>query len=446
MSDQQNNNLSDAEMADLGNEFKPEDAKARAEAQKRISKNNIRNVFGSGKGRFAIIVVGLVAVSIFGLGMLNLFNRKAPRAQNQSADAALAPTPQGTQDSSAADAAEAQMRREANNEHGAQVTQQGGVYIPTPVTSNDGRDGYRTGGNSMAPASTPAASAPANPASAPAASASAPAAQTYVDPQWQNQMKKDEIVPQIIKAMGGSTTVFSTGQYSLPDRTPKAVTVATGAAAGTGIAQVSAQNGATASTAAAPVGPPLIDAGNAYYCSLRFGVNSDAARRDALANCYDGQKVFTVIGKAEPSGDNAVDPVFTVTFDKLSRPGKGILNITAIGFDDEGNQGMVDDVQSHAVRKYGGMWVGAALKGLGQAASIITGTTSATTVGNVTTTTTTTDRIDGKRTAEMAAGQVGVSMGDTWARDAASIKPTARLFRKKDLTVVFLAPVYEENK
>lgn len=155
----------------------------------------------------------------------------------------------------------------------------------------------------MAPASTPTASAPAAStpqASASAASASAPAAQTYVDPQWQNKMKTDEIVPQIIKAVGGSTTVFSTGQYSLPDRTPKAVTVATSAAAGAGFAQVNAQNGATASTAAAPVGPPLIDAGNAYYCNLRFGVNSDAARRDALANCYDGQRCSPSSARPNP--------------------------------------------------------------------------------------------------------------------------------------------------
>ncbi|MGE8449741.1 MAG: TrbI/VirB10 family protein [Pseudomonadales bacterium] len=449
---------------DAGTEFDPQAQKAADKRSRELGKRNIKAVFGAGKGRVAIITFGVVIVGILVIGIMS-WNRKPPpiTAQRVDATGALAPAPQGTSPTFAANPAEAQMRREAINAESEQVNRQGGVYIPQPVVTGDNANAYKLGGNAMAPASAPAA-APASAAAAASGTsgASAPAATApqviVMDPQARAKYVKEDIMPQVNCARGwacpssGGGPSFSTGRYELPDRSPKMVQTSMqanqanpyGAGQANGAAatpQLSGQQMAAASGQ-----KPLFDAGDAVYCTLKFGVSSDAARKDVVANCYDGEQTFNVLGRAEPSSQDAIDQSFSVVLDKLSRPGKGVIAITAIGIDSEGESAMADDVNKHGVRKYGSLFVAGALKGIGQAASIITGTTSATTVGNVTTTTTTTDKIDARRTAQMAAGQVGIAMGDTFAREAQAIKPTVKLYRNKDLTVVFLAPVYEEKK
>lgn len=461
MSDNVQDHNSDVpdDLAGLGNEISPEQEKARKRQKRQIQKHNLKATFGAGPGRVAIIVFFAAILVLFSVAAYNFFTRKPPIGIVPTANAAgsVSPAPVGYGDTAAASEEEARMRREANNDRGAQVNKEGGVYIPGPVVTGDGRNEYKTGGSALAPASAAAASAPAAApaAAAAAAAASAPAVQPALDPQYRDRLSKDNIMPQVLHAMGntGTGATFVTGAYALPDRAPKAMPVSMQASLGQGSAAPVQQNGQpapqpTAQQLAAAAGQkPLFDAGDARYCTLKYGVNSDAARRDVIGTCFNGPtETFWVIGRAEPSPDAAVDANFTVIFDKLSRPGKGVIPITAIAVDSDGESAMADDVNKHSFRKYGNLWVAGALKGIGQAASIITGTTSATTVGNVTTTTTTTDRIDARRTAEMAAGQVGIAMGDVFAREAQAIKPTVKLFRNKDLTVVFLAPVYDEKK
>lgn len=443
------------DLQELGTEF---DAKLQQKTRQQtneLKKRNIKNTFGSGKGRVAIFVFAAVVLVLAGVGLYN-FNRKPPMNLQHRPDAsgAMAPSPNGYGSTIAANDQEANMRREADNAQSARVNQQGGVYIPGPViTSSTGND-FRTGGNAMAPASA-AAAAPASAPVASAAAASAPAAAPVVVIS-QDAMNKiaTEVTSQITCAMGkpcplGSGGGFTTGQYHVPDRAVAAMPVSAMASTNGAAAQTAAaSNQLTPQQLAASSGQkPLIDAGDAYYCKLKNGVNSDAARRDVVVNCFaSANEMFTLIGKAEPSSADAMDPSFSLTLDKFSRPGKGVIAVTAMGIDEGGDSAMVDDVNKHSVRKYGSVFVAGLLKGLGQAASIITGTTSATTVGNVTTTTTTTDHIDARRTAQMAAGQAGMAWGDTFAREAQAIKTTMKLYRDKDVTVIFLAPVFEEKK
>ncbi|WP_432262872.1 TrbI/VirB10 family protein [Cupriavidus sp. TMH.W2] len=448
------------DLQEIGTDFDAEKQKKTRQQTNELKKRNIKNTFGSGAGRVAIFMFAGVVLVLAGVGFYN-FNRKPPMNQQRpDASGAMAPSPNGYGSTIAATEQEANMRREADNMQSSNVSKQGGVYIPGPViTSSTGND-FRTGGNAMAPASA-AAAGPASvpggaaPASAPAAAATAPAAAPAMVVDQQTMQKiTTEVTAQMVCAMGkpcptASVSTFTTGQYHLPERTVAAMPVSAQATAGSTNGQAGVTNAQLSSQqlAAASGQKPLIDAGDAYYCRLKNGVNSDATRRDVVLNCFaTANETFTMIGRAEASNADAMDPSFSVTLDKFSRAGKGMIAVNAIGVDEGGESAMVDDVDKHSVRKYGSVFVAGLLKGLGQAASIITGTTSATTVGNVTTTTTTTDRIDARRTAQMAAGQAGMAWGDTFSREAQAIKTTMKLYPGKDVTVIFLAPVYEEKK
>ncbi|WP_454727983.1 MULTISPECIES: TrbI/VirB10 family protein [Cupriavidus] len=451
MSDnEQTNGTPVDDLGEIGNAFDPQQKKANDKRSRELAKRNLKATFGQGMGRFAILSFGLAIVIIFTVGVYN-WNRKPANAATQRIDAsaALPPTPQAGGPTFAATDSEANMRRAAINDESAQVNRNGGVYIPQPVVTSDTANAYKLGGSAMAAASGAAVAPASAAAAAPAPASAAAAPPVMLDPQTRTKYVTNDILPQVKCAMGkpcessANGPAFATGRYELPDRSVKAVNTSLQANA----AMTPGNGAATPQQQAAASGQrPLFDAGDAVYCSLKYGVNSDAARRDVVATCYNGNDTFAVLGRAEQSSQDAIDQSFTVVLDKLSRPGKGVIAITAVGVDSEGESAMADDVNKHGVRKYGNLFVAGALKGIGQAASIITGTTSATTVGNVTTTTTTTDKIDARRTAQMAAGQVGIAMGDTFAREAQSIKPTVRLYRSKDLTVVFLAPVYEEKK
>jgi intracellular multiplication protein IcmE len=428
----------------LDSNFDPHLDNQMKELERQQRSSNIQKVFGSGTGRVAAIVVALAFVAMAAVGAYNLFSKSnTPPPAPPNARGAVLNQPSQGGDPTVQTEEEAQLRRKATAQQAEAAAAAGKPYLAPAVLKDESKPEAETISQAererRAQAERDKQQKP--PTQTPEErSASAP---PPVTPQRTlPQDFEKQINAQIAAALGRKDdgqrmSAFTSVSYALPDRT-----------AGSTNSTAASNTGAAASaTTINQQGPLLVNAGYGYYCELRYGANSDNARKEVFADCYQGPvKGATVVGKYELSPDNGGDPSMGITFDKLSRPGKPTLAITAIGIDDETEEaGMADDVNSHSVVKYGGLAVASMLKGIGKAAQMVTGTQSTQTIGNVSTTTTTTDPIDAARQVKITAGEVGTTFSDVLQKRAESIKDTVKLRKKKGIRVVFLADVFEST-
>ncbi|WP_199031655.1 hypothetical protein [Ralstonia sp. ASV6] len=433
-----------------------------------LRKENIKRTFLSGKGRIAIIAVGLTLVGMLVIGFMNM------AGSGSSAPPQAAPStanPGGlTGDRMAASNQEMDMRRAANAQAASEAAARHEPYVASPVLMADDvkrdQDSGSWGLGAGAPVKGPAA------ASTPAASQAqqqslqqAPmAAPRQVDvAKVANDMMADkngDISSQLNIVLGvanpdgtGRSRKLTTGYYPLPTTKTEATAGApTGALqqAGT-IVAAGGTGAASAQPAAAASAQPVVpgwEAGNGFYCKVRYGLNSDLARKDVLAKCYGGPADGAVfIGTAEPSAEGVANPAFTLIFKKVQIPGKGNFAVNAVGIDNETMElATKDEVNDHSFVKFSLIGISGLLKGIGQAAAVVTGTSNTQTIGNVSTTTVNVQRPSVLQQAEIAAGGVGTSIADYAAKKAEALKTTIKLYPGKEIGVVLLDSVsYQKN-
>lgn len=440
---------------ELGNQFDHDQHSERQRQLRALKSQNIRSVFGSGAGRLAIVVFGGAMALFIIVGAYNLFKRKPVATPDNHADRAVVHAPTNGGDMMVTSDAEAQLRRQANNQKAEEAARQGKSFMPPPVLKADSAPASQNTTASPNPtgsmdrraqqlASEHAPAAIANSAALAAREAEIAA----VRQKWEATRVK-QIEPQLQAVLGRTEQgqaqgTFSSSYYALPDRTPKppATPPGTAAPAGAATALANAQTSRTDQK-------PFIEAGDGYYCETDYALTTDSARNDVFATCYQGKLAGAkLIGKFQPSPENASEGSVSVLFSTLSLPGQKSIPIQALGIDDASQtSALADDVDDHTFRKYSGLMVASMLKGIGQAASMVTGTTTTTATGASATTTTITEPMTTSREAKIAAGQVGIAIGNEMEKNSANVKRTVSVNAKKGLRVVFLADVYtEKNK
>lgn len=438
-----------------------------------LKKSNMAAVFGSGRGRIAIIGVVVIFVFMLAYGFYNLLFG-APKRAPQSAmpnDAMLSAT--GARgDGMAATAAEADQRRAQNAAEAAAAQANGQPYMAPPVLVASAPSAAY-GGNDFAPASQPSAgqAAPATPASGAQPAQGAPTQQAQ---QTENTPLRvpvsyrsvavavgaSDVDPQILGVTNPyanatqqrRTSSYQTGYY--PAQVSNAGDPERGglqsAALNTGLpgqsAGATAQAGASSAGVTAQKRPvPGFTGGTGFYCKITFGINSDLARKDAFGRCYGGAANGAVfIGKAEPSPEGVSDPGFVVTFDKLNLPGHAQLDVNAVAIDNGTmEEAVADSVNDHSVVKFSELAFAGLLKGIGQAAAMMQGSATTQTIGNVSTTTIGTQRPDATQIIGQALGGVGNGIGDYFQRKSDALKTTIKVYPNKDVGIVLLRDVYE---
>lgn len=456
----------------VGNQFDPEQVKQDQETQKQLKKENLSAVFSQGKGRLSIIAVVVTFFAVFVYGLTQLMGGGGTVQSEAKGNDAMLGTPSNG-DPRVASQEEANMRAAQNANQAGQAQQQGSPYLAPPILHSDasGVGGVVGTKNDLAPAvptqSIPVVTTPTGtlPQSQPVAVAGQPQPQSQtptqngsgtssvpdaaqLSRQQQLQLARDrvapEVKPQILFAMGRDkdgqprTGGYVSVQYGLPDRTKteSAAAAANSASSnGAGASQANSQSVANKK--------PLVDAGEMFYATLRFGANSDDGTRVAFATIHQGKlKGTTVIGKAENRGES-----YEFTFDKLSIPGYGVLAANAIAIDESTYRtALADDVDHHTLQRYGSVFLASALTGLGRAAQIVTGTTTVTGVGNTSVASTTVDPVSARQQTKIALGEVGTTIGEELKRQNSALKPTVVVNTNKGIGVVFISPVYEEKK
>lgn len=436
----------------LGTRF---DAEASAEHDrelKALKKNNLQNVFGQGAGRFALIVIALLFIAMLAFGAMKIFKKPAPQqAADTSADAggAVRDVPPIEADSIASSDKDAAQRRQTVAAKAQEAAAKGEGYIAPPVLrgagDDDGLGEAKPAVSTAVQQGTPIPVQPLPEAENPAAIVRAQriaALQPVRD-----KILAEQALPQILVALGrerdGKQVLpFTTQVYALPDRT-KTESVSTVTAA------ASVQTLAAATTAAAAQkGKQIISAGDGYYCEMDYGINSDAPRKDVFATCAQGVLAGAkLIGKYEEPREGAGATGVSALFSILSFPGRPAMAVQAVAIDDSnGETYLADDVNHHSVIKYGGLFAASLLRGIGRAASVITGSTTTVSNGAQSTTITSTDPITAQRQLKIAAGEVGTTFSEVLQRNSENLKTTIRVNEKKGIRVVFLADVFEEKK
>lgn len=423
---------------DINNAFDPEREERERKAVNELKKHNIKSVFGSGAGRIAGIVVGLAFLLLIIVGAWNMFGKRKPPPTDNAANGAVLSAPLPGDPTVMTDQ-EAELRRRAIGERAKEAQEKGGGYIAPPVLRSENQQ-------DPGPPKAPAQPASAAPPVLTDPNADADRARRIAEMQkMREQIKKDEVMPQMLVAMGrdpkgASQPTFTTGMYNIPDRTPKqaAMQSSTGAAGTTN----------TAVMASAAAKELIIQAGDGYYCDLQFGINTDAPRNEVFASCHQGKlKNAKLTGKYDPPKEGSSDPSVTVTFSQLSLPNRPAIAVQAVAIDDiSESTALADDVNNHTVRKYGGLFLASLARGFGQAASIVTGSTISSTNGATSTTTTTVDPISGAQQTKIAVGAVGTTLGESLQKSSDAIKPTVKTNRNKGIRVVFLSDVFDEKK
>jgi len=449
--------------AEQNNQFDPDKQKKEQRAERDLKKANIAGVFGSGTGRIAIGTVVVVFVCGLAFGAYNLIS--GPKRLAPTGDASRAMLSDNGQqgDSMAASPQEAEQRRQQNQREADAARAQGKSYMAPPVL-------LASSTQATAPSSD-FAPAPVTSASATDATQQAAAAGAASNPAGVQQLKPvrapinyrqiglaiaaSDVYPAILAvngmkpegaALSARKATFSTGYY------PAALTVAdsTNRAGNGGISPSATLNGeplvppkGDASAQRKPV--PGLTAGVAFYCEIAYGMNSDLSRRDAIAHCYNGAaKDAVFIGKAEPSPEGVADPGFTVTFQKLAMPGRPSLDVNAVGIDNESmEESVADSVNEHTIPKFSMLAVAGALKGLGQAANMLSANSSTQTVGNVSTTVFATQRPNATQIVGSTLGGVGNGIGDFFQKKSDAMKTTIKTYSKKEIGIVLLSDVYE---
>ena len=442
-----------------GNAFDPAKKKEKEKAEFNLKKQNIAKVFGSGWGLVSLIVIAVAFVFFLVFGYMSL-SRPAPKAPERNANGAVLAVPSGVADNVASNEREAQERREANNVRAKEEAAKGGMFIAPPVVvgelkedadkphgANDlsaSKEKDQRGGSDVA--ADRAKAERERSTGQTAGAAPAPVTADGLSPEDRQRIAQD-VRRQVLLALGRPESAkdgeprrsFETAQFTLPDR------VAAKAAA----AQASAV-AVAAATAAAPANPNVnkrlfISAGETSYCQIEFVLNSDSPRNEAYANCLSGKaNGARLIGKYDVK-ENAGDGLIATTFSLMSFPGKPAIAINAVALDEKtGDVGMADSRESHTLAKYGGLTIASFLRGMGQAAAIVTGTTMTQSSGVQSTTTTIVPPISTQRQVQIALGQSGASLADSIQKNSESIKQTVKVFPKA-VIVKFSQDVFEDK-
>ncbi|MBN3729360.1 DotG/IcmE/VirB10 family protein [Burkholderia sp. Tr-20390] len=454
-----------------------------AEAETRdIKRNNINQVFGQGKGRIAAMAVGGTFIVLLIVGSCTLMGG-GPNAPQAAAPIGAMPNASGMQgDQMVTTAREAELRRQANQEGASEAQANKQPYVATPVLSASstqtaaGGDWGGFGAGEPVTASQPAAKA-ADPnnvnlnanagvngtgANNSAAGANAPRPLNDVRTIAATLGASDgDVTSQIDHVLGvppksnqqgggGSKRSFTTGYYPVVVQQVSA--------------QASTQQGGPVQPAVPGMAPPATtsaaanqsdrrtiphwEMGDAGYCQIKYAVNSDLQRKDVFAECYGGPWNGAIFnGKAEPSQEGVADPGFIVTFSAARIPGYGTRSVQAVAFtNDTLEAGVQDSVNSHMFVKFSELAIAGLLKGIGQAAQVVTGSSSTQTIGNVSTTSLSVQRPDLAQIAESAAGGVGQSLGDFVQRRSDALKTTIKIYPRKDIGIVLLNDVVDQKQ
>lgn len=447
----------------VGTQFDP-DAQREAEKKvKELKKANLRAVFGGGIGRISLIFVGIAFATLFSVGAFKLFGKKETAQTQKSASNAMigAPSSQGA-DAFPATAQEAQMRRERNQEQAAAARSSGEAYIAPPVIKppQDQANGQQQYGGMIAP------KAPVTPeeqrvqlqdqaerdAGAGYGASRAQAQQRRELQlgelkQLQEQLKTDQIMPQILVASGKGwkgepVATFSTSSFALPDRYKEIAAQQTqsGSASGGG-----AQESASSKTT-------LFSAGDACYGFPDMSINTDNPGNDVIATIpiCKGMKDMRVIGKYEVKNQSQA---VSFTFSKISIPGKGTFAVQAIGLNEQTfGTGIADEVDNHYFRKFGLTALASFVSGMGKAAQVVVGSTTTTTNGLASQTTTVQSPMSTSRQMKIAAGETAQQIGDELKAQNQNIQPTIIVYGPKDknkntgIGILFLSDVVIDEK
>lgn len=436
----------------VGNEFDPDAIKQAETKMRDLKKANLRSVFGSGVGRLSMVAFGGAVLLMIVIGGYKMFAKADAPVMPQANNAVLnSPGAQGA-DAFASSEHEAQMRRQLNERQAEEARRSGSPYMAPPVLQAEDHE-QKLGANDLAKADAKPTGTPEEQRikmqqqSGTVQDPSVAVAQQRRDQQYaelkqlREQLKKDEVMPQVLVAMGlgwkGEKVMpFSTSAYTVPDRS-KTAQAAT--------AQVPAN---TSTVVAATQKTRLFQAGDACYGQLDYGINTDNPGTTVIATMSEckGVKTAKVLGKYEVKEQN-----IALSFDKLSIPGKGVIPIQAIAInEDTWGTGMADDVDNHYLRRFGTTALAALLAGFGKAAQIPVGTSTTTGYTTAAQTTTIQEPMTPARQAKIALGEVGQQVGEQFKAQAATVKPTIKVYGPKDgqkgIGIVFVADVYEEKK
>lgn len=418
-----------------------------------LKKQNIKKVFGGGKGLLSLVSVGVVFIGFLIYGITTLTSSPKKNIPPPNGAAAVLAVPSGVSDANVATNKEADARRLANNERSAEAKAEGGMFIAPAIVVeekkiefSDGKgnsdlsatktkDVHGTGGdmqNDRAKAEREMAGRQNG-----SAGTQVPVLEGL------SQKEREDIIAetkrQVYQSLGRPETAeqgrqrryFETVQYALPDRTVKEIPLNAG---------VSPSTSATNPNAGKSL---IIGAGETAYCQIEFVLNSDSPRNEAFATCLSGKANHSrLIGKYEMK-ENAGDGLISVLFQAMSFPGRPSIPIQAIAMDENtGEVGMADSQDSHTFSKYGGLAVASFLRGVGQAAQMVTGTTSTVSTGITGTSITTVPPISGQRQVAIALGSTGTAVAESIQHRADSIKSTVKVLPKPVL-IKFLQDVYE---
>ncbi|HEP6430560.1 TPA: DotG/IcmE/VirB10 family protein [Burkholderia cenocepacia] len=451
-----------------------------AEAETRdLKRNNINQVFGQGKGRIAAMAVAGTFVVLLIVGSCTLMGG-GPSAPQAAAPMGAVPNANGMQgDPMVTTAREAALRRQANQEGASEAQANKQPYIATPVITASstqtvgGGDWGGFGAGEPVTASQPAAKQPdPNSANLNANATTNNGSNAANAPRPLNDVRTiamalgasdGDVTSQIDHVLGVQPRNNQQGQQGGSGRR----TFTTGYYPGSA-QQVSAQVPAQQSSAPQPIFPgtqpqpatatsanqsqrrtiPNWEMGDAGYCRIQYAVNSDLQRKDVFAKCFGGPWDGAIFnGKAEPSPEGVADPGFVVTLSSARVPGYGTLPVQAVAFtNDTLEAGVQDSVNSHAFVKFSELAIAGLLKGVGQAAQLVTGTSSTQTIGNVSTTSLSVQRPDLAQIAESAAGGVGQSIGDFVQRRSDALKTTIKIYPGKDIGIVLLSDVVNQKQ
>lgn len=437
---------------DVGTQFDPDQVKEKQKRVNDLKKNNIKAVFSTGPGRLALVFVVIAMVTLVIIGAVNIFKKRPPPQTTEpgvGANAVLSVPHAG--DPVATSDYEARMRQQNITAQAEAAKEEGRSYIPPPILREEQETALPK------PSQTPPAEQ--SPIVDTKQSAAGPDPnQLAALKEERNRIKSEQVMPQVMTVLGKSDngqprSPFGTSYYDLPNRNTPQQQLQT-ASLGTNTNSRLQQGAVAFQGGDVKRGKPLIQAGDGYYCELDNPINTNSARTDVFATCYQGvvDKAKAVC-KWERSPESSLEATVTVFCNTLAIPGKPSLPIQAVAFDESTNlSGMADDVNYHSFQRYGGLFVASLLRGLGNAASMVTGSTTTVSNGGVAITQTQTDPIDTNREVKIALGEVGKTFADSLQRRSDMIKPTVKVGsvydknEKKGVRLVFLADVYEEKK
>lgn len=471
--------------------------------ENQVKKANLKTTFLVGKGRIAIITIG-VLVGLMLTVAIHRLTRTEPsvvaKQSNPVTDARLAKTNEVTTPEEAA------ARVKAQEAAAAAALAAGKPYIGDPIEykGNEVRDKVQLGANALAPSAAIKKDAEAyerleapkhanaeeidkynkeranaltkglaqaqaqnqaqiqNPNSTPTnqtAPGLQPAPRQYLmvyedgtemvmNPQeyqeYVNSIKAmttsirttvtDSQITNIHKKLKVDTPSYKTVAFKIPDR----FTVPSKEAAKQGGINAGDEKGNSKK------GPILVRGGEAFYATLKLGVNTDDGSNEVLAEIKNGRlKGATILGAVTRGPQN-----ISFKFNQMFHPEMGKFTINAIAVTAEKmERAMADDIDRHWFQRYGSIAIASAMEGISQAAIINAQTGKVTQSGNGVWGTTVIERdpIDSTTEAKIAAGKVGAALGAEIRARNANVPDTFHSFPNKPLGIYFLDSVYESD-